>query len=196
MSSSTPKPFRSKNPARSSPSNPSSIKHLLFLIQNRSRAIGKDELLSNVWEDVAVTDNALARVVAQLRKALGNDAKIARYIETVPTIGYRFVAEVVELAAADRLGSPERAPRNLRWPLAAAVTVALLAIGPAAIFWQRSRSTRPPLWSGTSLGGSTIASHARISPDRSVARLPRHHRRTVPVRCDEAGFLQLDRSHT
>jgi DNA-binding winged helix-turn-helix (wHTH) protein len=144
---------------------PKSIKLLLFFIQNRSRAIGKDELLSNVWEDVAVTDNALARVVAQLRKVLGDDAKIARYIETVPTIGYRFVAEVVELAAADRLGSPERAPRNLRWPLAAAVTVALLAIVAAAMVWQRSRSTPLPFWSGTSLGGSTIASHARISPD-------------------------------
>lgn len=144
---------------------PKSIKLLLFLIQNRSRAIGKDELLSNVWEDVAVTDNALARVVAQLRKALGDDAKIARYIETVPTIGYRFVAEVVELAAADRLGSPEHAPRDLRLPLAAAMTVALLAVVTAAIFWQRSRSTPPPLWSGASLGGSTIASHARISPD-------------------------------
>jgi len=34
-----------------------------------------------------------ARVIAQLRKALGDDAKVARYIETVPTIGYRFVAE-------------------------------------------------------------------------------------------------------
>jgi hypothetical protein len=54
---------------------PKSIKLVLFLIQNRSRAIGKDELLSNVWENVAVTDNALARVVAQLRKALGDDAK-------------------------------------------------------------------------------------------------------------------------
>lgn len=144
---------------------PKSIKLLLFLIQNRSRAVGKDELLRNVWEDIAVTDNALARVVAQLRKALGDDAKIARYIETVPTIGYRFVAEVVELAAADRLGSPERAPRNLRWPLATAMTVALLAIVAAAVFWQRSRSAPLRLWSGTALGGSIIASHARISPD-------------------------------
>ena len=78
---------------------PKSIRLLLYLIQNRSRAIGKEELLSNVWEAAAVSDNALARVVAQLRKALGDDAKIARYIETVPTIGYRFVAAVIELAA-------------------------------------------------------------------------------------------------
>jgi hypothetical protein len=45
------------------------------------------------------------------------------------------------------------------------MTVALLAIVTAAVFWQRSRSAPPPLWSGTALGGSSIASHARISPD-------------------------------
>ncbi|MGA2117404.1 MAG: winged helix-turn-helix domain-containing protein [Bryobacteraceae bacterium] len=151
---------------------PKSIRLLLYLIRNRSRAVGKDELLSNVWEDVAVTDNALARVVAQLRKALGDDAKIARYIETVPTIGYRFVAAVVELAApaassaaSGPPGTPEHAPRNPRWPLATAIAVALLAIVAAAVFWQRNRSAPPPPWSGTALGGSTIASHARISPD-------------------------------
>ena len=65
---------------------PKSIQLLLYLIQNRARTVGKDELLRSVWEDVAVTDNALARVVAQLRKALGDDAKTARYIETVPTM--------------------------------------------------------------------------------------------------------------
>ena len=59
---------------------PKSIRLLLYLIQNRSRAVGKEELLSNVWEDVAVSDNALTRVVAQLRKALGDDALAQRHV--------------------------------------------------------------------------------------------------------------------
>jgi DNA-binding winged helix-turn-helix (wHTH) protein len=151
---------------------PKSIRLLLYLIQNRSRAIGKEELLSNIWEDVAVSDNALARVIAQLRKALGDDAKIARYIETVPTIGYRFVAEVVELPAGvpnpaaleTPAAAPSRAPRNSPWPLAGALTLAILAILTAAILFLRTRSVQP-LWSGTVLGGSLIASHPRISPD-------------------------------
>jgi len=154
---------------------PKSIRLLLYLIQNRSRAIDKEELLRNLWEDVAVSDNALARVVAQLRKALGDDAKIARYIETVPTIGYRFIAEVVELPpnvpdatpAADPASAPapESPPRNSPWPLAAALALALLAILTAAVLWVRSRSAQPASWSGTVLGGSIIASHPRISPD-------------------------------
>ncbi len=153
---------------------PKSIRLLLYLIQNRSRVIGKEELLSHVWEDVAVSDNALTRVVAQLRKALGDDAKIARYIETVPTIGYRFIAEVVELAGRDpgpaaALDSPaapipNRGQRSSRWLLAGALALAALAILAAAFFWERTRPVQP-LWSGTVLGGSTIASHPRISPD-------------------------------
>ncbi|MGP8244425.1 MAG: winged helix-turn-helix domain-containing protein [Bryobacteraceae bacterium] len=136
-------------------------------MQNRSRAIGKEELLSNVWEDVAVTDNALARVVAQLRKALGDDAKIARYIETVPTIGYRFVAEVVELppsvpsgtstaepAAAPR---PESLPRDSFRAPPTGLSRALRDVLTSAAIWLRARSARPPCWSGTVLGGSIVA---------------------------------------
>src|SRR5581483_11023808 len=79
---------------------PKSIRLLLYLVQNRARAVSKDELLHSIWEDAAVTDNALTRVIAQLRKALGDDAKVARYIETIPTVGYRFVAEVAEVNPA------------------------------------------------------------------------------------------------
>src|SRR5512141_1912108 len=73
---------------------PKSIRLLIYLIEHRSRAIGKEELLREVWRGAAVTDNALTHVVAQLRKALGDDARVARYIETVPTLGYRFIPDV------------------------------------------------------------------------------------------------------
>lgn len=169
----SPETFSVEKSGRVLALEPKSIRLLLYLVQNRSRAIDKEELLRSVWEDVAVSDNALARVVAQLRKALGDDAKIARYIETVPTVGYRFIAEVVELAGnASNVvagpGPPAAAPnlprRNSRGPLAAALTLTLLAIFTAAFFLTRPRSIQP-LWSGTVLGGSTIASHPRISPD-------------------------------
>jgi DNA-binding winged helix-turn-helix (wHTH) protein len=107
-----PETFSAEKSGRVLALEPKSIRLLFYLIQNRSRAVGKEELLSNVWEGVIVSDNALARVVAQLRKALNDDAKIARYIETVPTIGYRFIAEVVELPAAlAPLPAPLSAPR-------------------------------------------------------------------------------------
>ncbi|HJQ32449.1 MAG TPA: winged helix-turn-helix domain-containing protein [Pyrinomonadaceae bacterium] len=75
---------------------PKALEVLLFLIQNRGRVVQKRELLDTIWHDTFVGENALTREIAQLRKALGEDARRARYIETVPTRGYRFIAEVEE----------------------------------------------------------------------------------------------------
>ena len=76
------------------PVEPKSFRLLQFLIENRDRAVSKDEIFQAVWPDVTVTDNALTRAVAQVRKALDDDPKEPRYIETVPTVGYRFLAAV------------------------------------------------------------------------------------------------------
>src|SRR5689334_15493622 len=69
---------------------PKAFEVLVYLIQNRERLIEKNELIDAVWKETFVTPNAMTRVIGQLRKALGDDAKEARYIETVPTRGYRF----------------------------------------------------------------------------------------------------------
>lgn len=71
---------------------PKAIEVLRFLVERPGRLVTRDELLDGVWADVAVTPNALTRVVAQLRRELGDDAADARIIETVPTRGYRFIA--------------------------------------------------------------------------------------------------------
>src|SRR5215471_20356218 len=77
---------------------PKAFAALVFLIENRGRLVEKKELLDAVWKDTAVTENAMTRIIAQLRKALGDDTKEAKYIETVPTRGYRFIARVKDLA--------------------------------------------------------------------------------------------------
>lgn len=73
---------------------PKSFDVLRCLLENRDRLVSKDELLDMVWKDTFVTPNVLTRAVAQLRKALGDDAFEARYIETVAKRGYRFIAPV------------------------------------------------------------------------------------------------------
>src|SRR5690242_1380884 len=64
---------------------------LLLLVESGGRVVTKKEIFDRLWSDTTVTDNALTRIVAQLRKALGDDAKAAKYIETVPTRGYRWL---------------------------------------------------------------------------------------------------------
>jgi TolB-like protein/DNA-binding winged helix-turn-helix (wHTH) protein/tetratricopeptide (TPR) repeat protein len=73
---------------------PKALRLLLYLIQNRGRLIRKQELLDAVWADAAVTENALTRSVGLLRKTLDDDSREPRFIETVPTAGYRFIAQV------------------------------------------------------------------------------------------------------
>jgi Tol biopolymer transport system component/DNA-binding winged helix-turn-helix (wHTH) protein len=73
---------------------PKSLNVLIFLIEKRGRLVEKRELMDAVWGEAFVTENVLTRAITQLRKALGEDAREARYIETVPTRGYRFIAQV------------------------------------------------------------------------------------------------------
>lgn len=76
------------------PLEPKAFDALVFLIRHRDRVVEKNELLDAVWKDTFVTPNALTRVIAHLRHTLGDDAKEAKYIETVKTRGYRFIADV------------------------------------------------------------------------------------------------------
>src|SRR5690242_13495709 len=74
------------------PLEPKAFDVLCHLVANRDRLVTKDELLDAVWKDTFVTPNVLTRAIAQLRKALGDDADRPRLIETVARRGYRFVA--------------------------------------------------------------------------------------------------------
>src|ERR1044071_7405757 len=73
---------------------PKTLNLLLFLIENRERLIEKSEILDSVWKETTVTENALAREIAKLRRVLGDDPRNPIYIQTVHTRGYRFIADV------------------------------------------------------------------------------------------------------
>lgn len=76
------------------PLEPKALRLLLYLIENRGRLVSKHELLDAVWADAAVTESALTRSIGLLRKTLDDDSRQPRFIETVPTAGYRFIAHV------------------------------------------------------------------------------------------------------
>ncbi len=80
---------------------PTVLKLLVFLIRNRDRLVTKEELMDTVWGDTVVSESALSKAVARLRKALDDDPGAPRYIETVHSRGYRFVAKVEEAAPGD-----------------------------------------------------------------------------------------------
>jgi Tol biopolymer transport system component/DNA-binding winged helix-turn-helix (wHTH) protein len=98
--------FRLSREGRAIPLEPKAVDVLRLLIERAPAVVEKSEIFDTVWKDVAVTDNALTRVVAHLRRALDDDAKHPTYIETVATRGYRMAADV----HAVETSTPREAP--------------------------------------------------------------------------------------
>ncbi|MDQ3667039.1 MAG: transcriptional regulator [Acidobacteriota bacterium] len=76
------------------PLRPKAFNTLLLLLEKSGRLVEKEELMSRVWAGAFVEEANLARNIWTLRKALGDGDGKHQYIETVPKVGYRFVAEV------------------------------------------------------------------------------------------------------
>ena len=71
---------------------------LLELVRRADQVTSKDDLLESVWAGTVVVDAVLTRCICLLRRALGDNRRGARYIETVPKRGYRLVARVASVA--------------------------------------------------------------------------------------------------
>jgi len=67
---------------------------LIALVSRPNQAVGKRDLMAQVWPDVTVQEGSLRFHIAALRKALGDGKDGARYITTLPGRGYCFVAPI------------------------------------------------------------------------------------------------------
>jgi len=88
----------------------------------------------------------MTRVIADLRRALGDAAREARYIETVPTKGYRFIADVRRLAetrAPAPPGEPSTAQAAARRRPVALIAAGFLLLALAGLFVLRAPRSRP-----------------------------------------------------
>lgn len=80
------------------PLKPKAVETLQLLVMQRGRLLTKTELLERLWPDAVVEESNLSQNIYLLRKVLGLTASGQNYIETVPKRGYRFVADVEEIA--------------------------------------------------------------------------------------------------
>lgn len=69
---------------------------LAYLLKNRERLVTKAELVERLWEGRTVSDDAVAKRITLLRKALGDTGRQNRLIRSVYGKGVQFVAEVDE----------------------------------------------------------------------------------------------------
>jgi DNA-binding winged helix-turn-helix (wHTH) protein len=77
---------------------PKGFELLCVFVENHGRLLGKDELMDKIWADSFVEESNLTFNIRQLRVILGDDAHEPKYIKTVRRHGYRFIAEVRQIA--------------------------------------------------------------------------------------------------
>ncbi len=80
-----------------------------LLVERAGQPVTKQQLFTAVWSNTVVSDDALTTCIQELRKALGDDAKQPRYIETRHRYGYCFVAELARDTPAPTAKAPEPA---------------------------------------------------------------------------------------
>jgi len=92
---------------------PQPARMLHLLLSKPGQLVTRESIQHELWGDGTLADFDLGvnRCVRQLRRALGDDSEIPRFIRTVPKLGYCFVAPV---RAAEAMAWPKRSP--MRWP--------------------------------------------------------------------------------
>ncbi|MBA8885271.1 winged helix-turn-helix domain-containing protein [Dokdonella fugitiva] len=94
---------------------------LVYLIEHRDRAVGRDELIAAVWGKLDVSDTLLGQTLLKARRAVGDDGNEQNAIRTIPRFGYRWIREL-ETARTDEPDPRESAPSTP--PSAPAATTA------------------------------------------------------------------------
>lgn len=70
--------------------SPKAFDLLEILVQKRPEAVPRAELEKRIWRQTHVSDTSLAGLVGELRKALGDQDRPARFVRTVHSFGYAF----------------------------------------------------------------------------------------------------------
>ncbi len=125
---------------------------LIYLIENCERAIGKDELLENIWSGMVISESVLSRTVMKVRKAVGDDTSQQSVIRTLHGHGYRFVAELLNENAQEPHSTPIKNQVNAhasagyvskggkrKWQLIAAFSAGVLVFFLIDGFWSGSK---------------------------------------------------------
>ena len=77
---------------------PKTLQVLVYLIEQRERLVTKEELMTSIWRDTAVTDDALVQCIMDIRRALNDNPRRPHFVKTFPKIGYHFINQDVEIS--------------------------------------------------------------------------------------------------
>ncbi len=145
---------------------------LVYLIEHRDRAVGRDELIAAVWGKLDVSDTLLGQTLLKARRAVGDDGNEQNAIRTIPRFGYRWIREleterVSDVDARETVSTPvvaapaaevpepvavptppAPAPSRPRWLVPAAISAAAVVIAALVLPWllpPRDGDTAPTI---------------------------------------------------
>lgn len=78
---------------------------LVFLAENNGQVVTRERFFDSVWKGLVVNEEALSRAISLLRTALDDNAHRPEFIQTIPGVGYRLIAEVT--------ASNKKSPKSL-----------------------------------------------------------------------------------
>lgn len=149
---------------------PKVMKVLVCLAQRAGQPVSKEELLNSVWAETFVGDDVLKRSISELRRVFGDDVQSPSVIQTIPKRGYRLVAPVQHVAAAETTATAEadkpiRAAGRKKPMLAMAIAGLLLTVLSAVLVYRWNRGSATP-------GGLTQIRSLAVLPLQNLSADP------------------------
>jgi TolB-like protein/DNA-binding winged helix-turn-helix (wHTH) protein/tetratricopeptide (TPR) repeat protein len=140
-----------------------SFQILSMLLEKPGEVVTRDEMRQRLWPADTFVDfeHSLNSAIKKLRGVLGDSPENSRYIETIPRVGYRFIAPVQEIGAPEAARSeispnaqepqgqsaPEAQPApgfaRRSWARFVVLSLAIVAVGVVAVFGWRTAHVRP-----------------------------------------------------
>ena len=87
---------------------------LCLLVERHGQIVTREEILERVWGKGVFVDieSGINTAIRKLRRALGDDSDAPHFVVTVPTRGYRFVAEIRESKGESKIDGEAFRPRS------------------------------------------------------------------------------------
>jgi len=103
--------------------SPKAFDLLRMLLEARPNALSKTELMERLWPATFVSEANLSVLIAEIRRALGDDPRTPRFVRTAQRFGYAFSGQAVDVSAP--MGSATQ-PRRSYWLMAGTRRIALV----------------------------------------------------------------------
>lgn len=120
---------------------------LQLVVKRAGEIVTREEIQQPIWtEDIVINfEVGLNRCIGQIRTVLLDDADVPRYIETIPRVGYRFIALVTVATSVPE--APPSSPEVLAsapkppWQMWASAACCLAIAGIAGLFSDALRES-------------------------------------------------------